>query len=82
MSASKLRVSPTNALFHEQALNEGLLYANATRDKKDVTLFDETALANDIRAVTANATQATTKSLPSPPSLDERIAAFKKLKAS
>ncbi len=30
----KLRESPTNALFHEQALDAGRLYANATRDKK------------------------------------------------
>jgi len=83
----KLRESPTNALFHEQALDAGRLYANATRDKKGVTLFDETALANDIRAVTANAShgvsnQPMTVSTPVTSSLDERIAALNKLKAS
>ena len=78
----KLRESPTNALFHEQALDAGRLYANATRDKKGVTLFDETALANDIRAVTANASQAGTKAATPTQSFDERIAALNKLKAS
>jgi hypothetical protein len=63
------------------------LYANATRDKKGVTLFDETALANDIRAVTANAShgisnQPMTVSTPVTSSLDERITALNKLKAS
>lgn len=51
-----LRKNPTNPALHEQALTIGRIYSSATRNNERVTLFDETALANDIRAVTANAT--------------------------
>jgi hypothetical protein len=82
-----LRAKPTNPSLHEQALHRGRIYAAATRENKAVTLFDETALANDIRAVTANATQTTVPvaasaaTVPSQ-SIDERINALLKLKAS
>lgn len=92
-SLSNLRRDPTNAQYHEQALYAGRAYANATRENQGVTIFDETALANDIRAVTANASQvapaAVTVSAPASvpasapaPSLDERIAALQKLRAA
>jgi type II secretory pathway pseudopilin PulG len=82
---SQLRDNPTNPTLHEQALLRGRDYAAATRGNGSVTLFDETALANDIRAVTANATQtapvvsqvATTAT---PSSLESRINALKKMK--
>ena len=83
-----LRADPTNPAFHEQALHRGRIYASATRENKAVTLFDETALANDIRAVTANATQTTVpvaalNSATAPAtSLDDRINALLKMKAS
>jgi hypothetical protein len=83
-----LRADPTNPALHEQALLLGRIYAAATRTNKAVTLFDETALANDIRAVTANATQTTVpvaalNSATAPAnSLDERINALLKMKAS
>ena len=83
-----LRADPTNPAFHEQALHRGRIYASATRTNKAITLFDETALANDIRAVTANATQTTVpvaalNSATAPAtSLDERINALLKMKAS
>ncbi|MFN5928659.1 MAG: SHOCT domain-containing protein [Roseiflexaceae bacterium] len=84
---SQLRADPTNPTLHEQALLRGRVYAASTRENKSVTLFDETALANDIRAVTANATQtapvvsqsATTATTAS---LESRINALKKMKES
>ena len=69
-------------------MHRGRIYAAATRENKAVTLFDETALANDIRAVTANATQITMpvaalNSVAAPAtSLDDRINALLKMKAS
>ena len=83
-----LRADPTNPALHEQALHRGRIYSAATRENKAVTLFDETALANDIRAVTANATQTTVpvaalNSATAPAtSLDDRINALLKMKAS
>lgn len=83
-----LRQSPTSSEYHENALESGRAYANATRDKKGVTLFDETALANDIRAVTANASKIgqSASEEPAPSTLthtlDERIAALQKLRAA
>ena len=85
---SALRQDPTNASLHEQALQLGRIYSAATREGNIVTLFDETALANDIRAVTANATQTTIpvaalNSAAAPAtSLDDRINALLKMKAS
>jgi len=82
---AELRANPTDPTLHEQALNIGRAYASATRENKAVTIFDETALANDIRAATANASQqvapvqaVTTQTT----TLDERINALKKLKES
>ena len=66
----------------------GRIYSAATREGNIVTLFDETALANDIRAVTANATQTTkpvsalNSSAALATSFDDRINALLKLKAS
>jgi hypothetical protein len=65
----------------------GREYAESTRAEGVVTLFDETALANDIRAVTANAAQVSaidnaTARPAQAASLDERIAALLKLKAA
>lgn len=82
---AELRQNPTSPTLHENALHLGRLYAAATRENKAVTIFDETALANDIRAATANASQqvapvqaVTTQTT----TLDERINALKKLKES
>jgi aminoglycoside/choline kinase family phosphotransferase len=79
-----LRNAPTNAQFHENALAAGRRYSNATRGKSGITFFDETAVANDIRAVTANASQNTPVMNPQipTPSLDDRIAALQKLKSA
>ena len=82
-----LRADPTNPSLHEQALHRGRIYASATRENKAVTLFDETALANDIRAVTANATQTTVPAAASAAtvpsqSIDDRIITLLKMKAS
>jgi len=80
-----LRKDPTNPSLHEQALTLGRIYSAATRENKRITLFDETALANDIRAVTANATQTApvvhqTKTSTPAQSIDERISALKKMR--
>lgn len=82
-----LKHNPTNPDLHTHALQMGREYAESTRAEGVVTLFDETALANDIRAVTANAAQVSTidntQSRPAQAaSLDERIAALLKLKAA
>jgi len=92
-SLDRLRSDPTNPKYHEQALQAGRQYAAITRNTKSVTLFDETALANDIRAVTANASRIATVRQQQPPtkptknqsqpdnqSIAERIAALKTLK--
>ena len=82
-----LKRNPTNPDLHTHALQMGREYAESTRAEGVVTLFDETALANDIRAVTANAAQVSTidntQARPAQAaSLDERIAALLKLKAA
>ncbi len=82
-----LKRNPTNPDLHTHALQMGREYAESTRAEGVVTLFDETALANDIRAVTANAAQVSaidnTQGRPAQAaSLDERIAALLKLKAA
>jgi len=52
-----LKENPTSADAHQQTLSLGREYATAAREEGRVTIFDETALANDIRAATANASQ-------------------------
>ncbi len=84
---AQLRDDPTNPTLHEQALSLGRDYSAATRGNGSVTLFDETALANDIRAVTANATQIAPVGSPvattaTTASLESRINALKKMKES
>jgi hypothetical protein len=84
-----LKHKPTSADMHTYALRTGREYAESIRAEGVVTLFDETALANDIRAVTANAAQVsaigdTSSANPTTAtaSLDERIAKLLKLKAA
>ena len=91
-SLTNLRNRPTDPEVHERTLRAGRAYANATRNKAGVTLFDETALANDIRAVTANASQSSNHKpihTPAPvqvksktETIDERIAALQKFRAA
>jgi hypothetical protein len=91
-SLTNLRNRPTDPDLHEKTLRAGRAYANATRNKAGVTLFDETALANDIRAVTANASQSLNyKPINAPAAvrvksksetIDERIAALQKFRAA
>lgn len=85
LALAALRKNPTNPTLHEKALTLGRIYSSATRNNKGITLFDETALANDIRAVTANATQTApvvhqTKTSTPAQSIDARIAALKKMR--
>ncbi|MFM2307905.1 MAG: hypothetical protein RLY87_25 [Chloroflexota bacterium] len=91
-SLTILRSRPTDPEVHERTLRAGRAYASATRNKTGVTLFDETALANDIRAVTANASQSSNHNPKHTPAavqvksktetIDDRIAALQKLRAA
>ena len=84
-----LKENPTSADAHQQTLSLGREYAAAAREGGKVTIFDETALANDIRAATANASQIqkspetpATPQATSSTSLKERIAALTLMKES
>ncbi len=55
-SLGKLKASPTDPNVKEQTLALGRAYADLTRNRKGVTVFDEMALMNDINAATAAAT--------------------------
>jgi hypothetical protein len=91
-SLTNLRNRPTDPEVHERTLRAGREYASATRNKTGVTTFDETALANDIRAVTANASQSSNHNPKHTPAavqvksktetIDERIAALQKFRAA
>jgi hypothetical protein len=52
----RLKASPSDPNLKQQTLELGRFYANLTRDRKGVTIFDEMALMNDINAATAAAT--------------------------
>lgn len=89
LALAALKSNPTNPDLHTHALQLGREYAESTRAEGVVTLFDETALANDIRAVTANAAQvsaigdaSSANPTTATASLDERIAKLLKLKAA
>lgn len=84
-----LKENPTSADAHQQTLSLGREYAAAAREGGKVTIFDETALANDIRAATANASQTqnspdtqVTPQATSSTSLKDRIAALTLMKES
>ena len=51
-----LKAQPHNADLKQQALAAGRVYANLTRQRKGVTVYDEMAVMNDINAATAGAT--------------------------
>jgi hypothetical protein len=75
-----LRNDPTNHALHEQALTFGREYSSAKRYDTGITLFDEIAIANDIRAVTANASHTyPSAGTPHVASVEERLLALKKL---
>jgi len=86
-----LKNDPTNADLHAQVLYTGRILCNLLRYNRGVTLHDETQIANDIRAVTANASASSVPVSPSIPhpatvpptrsdSLEHRINALKKMK--
>src|SRR5687767_1709985 len=50
-----LKQQPSNPDFHQSALKWGRYYSNLTRDQKGVTVYDEVALANDLKAASAGA---------------------------
>ncbi len=50
---AQLRRNPADSTLKEKALTAGRAHASATRQGGGVTVFDEVALANDIRAASA-----------------------------
>lgn len=54
-SLARLSHDPANAALKTNTLALGRFYANLTRDKKGVAMFDEVALMNDINAACAAA---------------------------
>ena len=54
-SLAALSHDPANARLKTNTLSLGRFYANLTRDKKGVAMFDEVALMNDINAACAAA---------------------------
>jgi hypothetical protein len=58
-SLARLKQDPTNADLRQGTLALGRHYSNLTRDRKGVTMFDEVALSNDIRAACAAAARQT-----------------------
>src|SRR5947208_3079834 len=50
----ELRQRPTDPDLKTKTLEAGRLYAAATRQGKNVTIFDEVALSNDIQAACAS----------------------------
>lgn len=88
-SLQALKSNPTSPDAHQRTLSLGREYASVAREGGRVTIFDETALANDIRATTANASQSQ-KVFESPlpnlstpaTSLKERISALTLMKES
>jgi hypothetical protein len=56
-SLNKLKVDPTNADLKQRTLALGRAYSTLTRDSRNVTLFDEVALSNDINEACAAATR-------------------------
>jgi hypothetical protein len=53
-SLAQLSDEPANTRVHNETLSTGRTYANLTRNNSGVTVFDEVALMNDIRAACAN----------------------------
>ena len=54
-SLELLKQQPSNPELHQSALKWGRHYSNLTRNQKGVTIYDEVALANDLKAASAGA---------------------------
>jgi hypothetical protein len=52
-SLELLKQQPNNSDLHQSALEWGRYYSNLTRNQEGVTLYDEVALANDLKAASA-----------------------------
>lgn len=82
-SLAQLKSNSTNADLKQRTLELGRIYANLTRQKKGVALFDEIALMNDINAACAGASivyQPQTAT-PSTPSIEARLARLSDLQS-
>jgi hypothetical protein len=52
-SLELLKQQPHNPDLYQRALESGRYYSNLTRNQKGVTIYDEVALANDLKAASA-----------------------------
>jgi len=75
-----LKANPTGSDLRQRALTLGRAYANLTRDKKGVTVYDEMAVMNDLSAATAGATTAVTPPVATS-SVEDRLKALDALRA-
>jgi hypothetical protein len=79
-----LRLSPSDPIRREQALELGRQYATWTRrahGQVGVTLYDEVALANDIAAACAGVAISTTLATAGSPSPEQRLQKLAELRA-
>lgn len=79
-SLAALKAAPTNADLKQQTLALGRQYSALTRENKQVTMFDEVALANDISAATAAATVAPAPAPTPASSVEERLRSLEALR--
>lgn len=70
---ARLKKNPTSADEKQHTLEVGRGYANMTRQRKGVTIFDEMALMNDINAATAGASAAPAAAAPAATSVEDRL---------
>ena len=77
-SLARLKETPNDADLKQRTLALGRTYANLTRNRKGVTIFDEVALANDIDAACAGAGRQNVP--PRGPSVEERLKKLDELK--
>jgi Short C-terminal domain len=72
-SLAKLKSDPNNPALRQRVLRLGRAYSMLTRDDKNVTIYDEAALKNDIDAACAGAVSVQNRSI------EERLAKLQRL---
>jgi Short C-terminal domain len=69
-SLAKLKAAPNDADVKQRTLELGRYYSALTRQDKNVTVYDEVALGNDINAATAGASA---QAAPTAASVEDRL---------
>lgn len=83
-SLQALTQDPANAPLKQQTLALGRVYANLTRNKKGVAMYDEVAMGNDINAACAGAMYAQAAPVSARAAVsgvEERLASLQNLQA-